>query len=117
MSWVEAKLKSGKCEATGIEFELGLQEENWKSHPYSPSLDRIDNNKGYTPENTQAVCWAVNAARHQYNDEVFDNICRARVAVLDRGRTRIDVTEGLSDSGAVPDGSTRLKEKNHDIAL
>lgn len=31
--------------------------------PSSPSLDRHDNNKGYTPENTVVICWRCNSVK------------------------------------------------------
>lgn len=48
---------TGYCELTGIAF-------NTTSHtatPYSLSLDRIDNTKGYTTDNCRFILMAINA--------------------------------------------------------
>lgn len=46
-------------------------------YPWSPSLDRIDNTKGYTPDNTRIVCWAYNQAKSQLTLDEFDVLIRA----------------------------------------
>jgi hypothetical protein len=56
--WEECE---GKCEITGIEFVF--RDEGNRANPYSLSLDRVDNTKGYTKENVQLVVWIYNAAK------------------------------------------------------
>jgi len=63
--WIEGKL-DGVCEATGLGFEL-----TGGRGPKSPSLDRIDSGKGYTPENTRMVLWAINLACGDWGESVF----------------------------------------------
>ncbi|KKN55442.1 hypothetical protein LCGC14_0582120 [marine sediment metagenome] len=63
--WIEEKL-NGVCEATGLGFEL-----TGGRGPKSPSLDRMDSSKGYTPENTRMVLWAINLACGDWGQEVF----------------------------------------------
>ena len=63
--WIEGKL-NGLCEATGLEFDL-----TGGRGPKSPSLDRMDSSKGYTPENTRMVLWAINLACGDWGQEVF----------------------------------------------
>ena len=58
IKWVEEKIKAGKCEVSGIEFVLSDGR-----HPFAPSLDRTDPNKGYTEDNVKVVVWCYNAAK------------------------------------------------------
>ena len=65
VEWIEKKLEKGECEVSGIKFVfLGKG-----SHPFSPSIDRIDSSKGYTKENTHLVVWIYNSAKKQFKHE------------------------------------------------
>lgn len=75
-SWFSKRLKTGHCEETGIPFAT-KEEKNGKPHPYSASVDRIDNDLGYTPENSRMVVWALNAARNTWGDEPLFRIVDA----------------------------------------
>jgi len=67
-AWVEAKLQAMKCEASGI--NLTLKKDRSVSHtPFRPSIDRIDNNKGYTKDNCRIVAVIYNKAKSDYTDE------------------------------------------------
>lgn len=46
----------GKCPVFGIVLEFG----NAGFRENSPSIDRIDSSKGYTPENIQIISWKAN---------------------------------------------------------
>ena len=48
-----------------------------KHDPWAPSIDRIDPEQGYTPENCQLVCYAVNTAKNQFSMEVLLTVCQA----------------------------------------
>ena len=66
---------AGKCEISGIPFsEKGVQ---WYRNPWSPSLDRIDSKKGYTPDNVRIVLCAVNAAMNEWGEDVFRLIAKS----------------------------------------
>lgn len=64
-AWVERKLAPMKCEVTGVQLKWAPG----NKHPLLPSLDRIDPNKGYTPENTRVTSWIFNRARGTFSDE------------------------------------------------
>ena len=49
-----------ECPILGIPFEVGAG--NWQS---SPSLDRIDNRRGYEPDNVIVVCMMANSIKNQ----------------------------------------------------
>jgi len=58
-TWVEEQILEG-CSITGHKFDLT---ELSPQHMLCPSLDRIDPTKGYTKENTQIICWCINALK------------------------------------------------------
>lgn len=57
-----------QCAVTGIPFEAPVA--GTKS-PWTPSLDRIDSNLGYSFENCRLVCVAVNYALNQWGTDVL----------------------------------------------
>ena len=50
---------NGCCELTGIKFVKISAVHN----PYSVSIDRIENDKGYTPENCRFILYALNGLK------------------------------------------------------
>jgi hypothetical protein len=58
---------TGFCEISKLPFFL--EKRGWGPHPYSPSIDRKDREKGYTQENCQFVLWAINTIKHIGTDE------------------------------------------------
>ena len=72
--WILDRLRIGRCELTGICFELDLP-----NSAKSPSLDRKNNLiRDYTPENTMLVLNQVNMCRNQWPDnesaEIFEKL-------------------------------------------
>lgn len=58
-----------KCAQTGVDFTLDTSGTNSRIRKLTaPSLDRKNNNEGYTIENTQIVCWFYNAAKGTHSD-------------------------------------------------
>jgi hypothetical protein len=74
---------TGRCSLTGIPFEL--DHGSVHGHPFSPSIDRIDNIQGYTPENCRFVLHAVNCFKLSMSDEQLITIARALVNKADGG--------------------------------
>ena len=59
--WVIGKLNAGICELSGLPLEIAQA-----GTANSPSLDRRDNSKGYTPENTQMITVQANRAKGEW---------------------------------------------------
>jgi len=75
--WVQIKLLTGNCELTGIEFDS----ESAGISPFSPSLDRIKPELGYTEENCRVVCWVLNAAMNNWG---LEPVLKMASALLER---------------------------------
>jgi hypothetical protein len=73
--WVRARW-TGRCEITGIEFVLS---DRRTPYLFSPSLDRIAPEKGYTQDNCRFVIHAVNALKGAGTDEQMLSIAKAIV--------------------------------------
>ena len=56
-------LEKGICQISGITFIY------ISYHRFRPSIDRIDNNKGYTKNNVQIVVKIYNYLKNRYSDE------------------------------------------------
>ena len=65
--WIEEHLRPMKCEATGV--DLTLDKNDCFCHsPFRPSIDRVDNTKGYLKENCRIVCVIFNKAKSDYSE-------------------------------------------------
>ena len=62
-----------RCALTGKDFCLKAVEQH--KNPWSPSIDRLDHNKGYTADNVRLVATIVNEARGQHTDEDLLLMC------------------------------------------
>lgn len=74
------KNQNNRCAITGIEFNSFKT--NARNRPFIASIDRIDCSKGYIPENCRIVCCIVNIALNDFGLEIFDQIVRARMNML-----------------------------------
>jgi hypothetical protein len=63
--WILEKILAGKCEVTGIDFDLSLKDTARRA--FAPSLDKIDPSGDYTKENCQLVCFIYNTAKGQFS--------------------------------------------------
>ena len=73
LDWVQNKLNLGKCELTGLPFQLPLSPEHYRN-PYGPSLDRRNPKGPYSPENCRMVLWALNMGFSDWGEEVYRKI-------------------------------------------
>ena len=76
--WIEDRLREGKCEVTGMSFDL-THHPKFRVNPFAPSLDRLDAARGYTPENTRMTTWQYNQSKGQYSDDAVYEMALAVV--------------------------------------
>jgi len=83
--WVLEKLNAGRCEVTNIEFKIkeGNGGKQNSENPWSPSIDRIDPNGEYTPENSRLTVWIYNQARGSFDDDALLKMSRALTRYYD----------------------------------
>lgn len=69
-AWVKNELARGNCAVTGMPFKLPKYNpgQTGKRGQWTPSIDRIDNSKGYTKSNCRMVVWMYNLAKNNYTD-------------------------------------------------
>ena len=67
----------GCCQLTGIPFDLSDCEHFRR--PFAPSIDRIDSNRGYDPDNVRIVCVMLNLAMNQFGEDNFAKIAEAYI--------------------------------------
>ncbi len=58
------------CPVLGIPLSIGSR----RMHDNSPSLDRWDNNKGYTIDNTRVISWRANQLKSDANVEEMEKV-------------------------------------------
>lgn len=83
-SEVSEKIMRGRCEATGLPFDLEPGPFRHHANPWAPSLDRRDSSKGYTPDNVQVVCAAYNYAKSEWSVDVLLRLARAIIDAADQ---------------------------------
>lgn len=62
--------QGGRCAITGLHMEIGSGTRT------AASLDRIDSQGDYEPDNIQFVCSIINIMKHDLNMEDFRALCR-----------------------------------------
>jgi len=68
------------CQRTSKPFVLSYAGNHYGNRlPYSPSLDRIRADEGYTEKNTQVVSWLYNLTKARFTDEEVLEFCQAVV--------------------------------------
>lgn len=61
--------QNGCCILSGVNFDI---DSKWNR----PSLDRIDNSKGYTEDNIQLVTWIINYTRGELSINEYIDVCK-----------------------------------------
>jgi len=77
--WVVERIQRGACPLTGSLYDLQLAEGS-RCNPNAPSLDRIDNSKGYTRENTRVITWQANVAKSEFTEEFLIQLALGLIA-------------------------------------
>jgi len=70
--WIVDQINKG-CSLTG----LPLVVDGPPQHSRAPSLDRIDNSRPYTPDNTRVVCWAINMGLGTWGTDEYARVAQA----------------------------------------
>lgn len=76
---VEQLISTGVCSVTGLPYTLNYEGPS-RRNPWAPSIDRLDNSRGYHLGNVRAVCCAFNLTRGDFSDEVVLQMARALVS-------------------------------------
>lgn len=79
LDWVEERFAAGVCEVTGLALVMTEAYSHGHKHPFRPTIDRIDNSKGYAPGNCRVVCWIFNLAKADWTDEEVFTMARALI--------------------------------------
>lgn len=80
--WVLEKYLRGVCEATNLPLNI-FDHGGVGERPWGPSLDRVDQTKGYTKDNVQLVSWIYNRAKGSGTHEDVLILAKALVAAND----------------------------------
>lgn len=99
--------QGGICALTGFTMTKG----EGRLSPYSPSIDRIDSAKGYTPENCQLTILHANLAKRDMGENEFVKMCLA--VVLKRRATE---REHIKNVGPDEGPSFSKPSKNNNLA-
>lgn len=80
VEWVRERVMAGRCELSGLPFDFSVIGKKSNGKPYSPSIDKKDAFRGYTPDNCRVICWAFNVAFGHWGEEVFIRMFQAYLA-------------------------------------
>ena len=73
---IEVMLHAGRCQRSGIPFDVRRMSDARKK-PFAPSLDRVDNSRGYVFDNVQLVCNLFNVGKSDHDQTDFIVMCLA----------------------------------------
>lgn len=66
VDWIDAAIKSGRCQITGLPFDLTLR---GARNLFGPSLDRVVPEEGYTKENVKVVLFGYNSCKNTASED------------------------------------------------
>lgn len=81
-NYLKEIIENGRCQVTGLPFILGSKKDG-KKRAYSPSIDRIDNSKGYCKSNVRIVIWQFNLMKGELSDEELLELCYITIESLE----------------------------------
>lgn len=64
------------CSVSGLPLRWDKEGDSFRN-PWVPSIDRLDNSRGYHDDNIRLVCCAFNIMRSDFSDEVVKTLARA----------------------------------------
>ena len=73
--------QKGLCAATGIQLTSSAANTKLYSDPWTISVDRIDNSKGYLKTNVRLVTYMYNTCKGQWTEEQVVHMCKGRLEV------------------------------------
>jgi len=73
------ELQGGLCAVTGVPMQKASASKSGVKNQFRASVDRIDNEKGYTIDNVRMVCSQVNVMRMDLTDDQLRFWCSAVV--------------------------------------
>jgi hypothetical protein len=65
------------CAITALPFTPQSKNKTTMREPWRPSIDRIDQEQGYTPDNIRIISVIANLGRNEFSDEDFLKMCKA----------------------------------------
>lgn len=84
IEWILTRFLDGRCEVTGIEFDLKITTKTVHISPWSPTIDRRNPDGGYLKDNCRMVVWAYNLAKARWTDDVVRQLAEAITRRQDR---------------------------------
>lgn len=81
-----ALASGGRCDLTGIAFDLSHRHSVKNRRPFVPSIDRIDSADSYRVGNVRLVCAAINIAIGPWGEAVFTRMVMGYLNVKRRGK-------------------------------
>lgn len=69
-------INNSNCQCCGRVFDMLSLQDNRKKNNAAPSVDRLDNSKGYVKGNVVLICWRCNNLKSDSSIEKLENIVR-----------------------------------------
>lgn len=85
ITWLAERLRSGRCELSGVRFDFSCETRRPKA--LTPSIDRIIPGGGYTKDNCRVIAFALNAAFQNFGLDAFLPIAEGLVDCMSARRS------------------------------
>lgn len=107
--WLKTKLDRGICEITGLPLSRKPYKRGdvGKRSFFAPSIDRINNDLGYTQANVRLTCWGYNLCKNSFTDREVSALAVSTVLNALPPKYRDDVVDLLPPQllNSLPAGS------------